>query len=86
MSEYYTTKDCTKSLLQMAKSCRREASMRRRVYPKWVEDGKMTAEQAQHEIECMEAAALVLGRLQDLQAASEEMRRLSQKKENQLEL
>lgn len=33
----------------------REIKMRRRVYPRWVENGRMTVEQADHEIAVMEA-------------------------------
>jgi hypothetical protein len=35
----------------------RELRMRRRVYPRWVELGKMKMRQAEHEIEVMEAIA-----------------------------
>jgi len=86
VSEYYTTQGCQKTLEQMTKACRREAFMRKRVYPKWAEAGKITAEQAQHEIECMESAAIVLQRLHELREASEEMKRLSEEKRKQPEL
>jgi hypothetical protein len=33
----------------------REAGMRKRVYPKWVSDGRMTQDKADWETECMEA-------------------------------
>jgi len=36
-------------------AARREASMRRRVYPRWIEAGRMTQSKADHEIACMEA-------------------------------
>jgi hypothetical protein len=81
MSDYYTTQGCLKTLEQMAKACRREANMRKRVYPRWAEAGKITADQAEHEIQCMESAALVLQRLVELRDASEEMRLLEQKKQ-----
>lgn len=35
----------------------RELNMRRRVYPRWVESGKMTQAKADHEIRVMEAIA-----------------------------
>jgi hypothetical protein len=35
----------------------REIKMRRRVYPRWVADGRMTQEKASAEIACMEAIA-----------------------------
>jgi len=39
------------------KTAERELSMRKRVYPRWVESGKMTQAQATHEIAVMEAIA-----------------------------
>ena len=41
----------------MIRCADREVAMRRRVYPRWVEDGRMRQEKADHEIECMEAIA-----------------------------
>ena len=35
----------------------RELKMRRRVYPRWVEEGKLSEGRATHEIACMEAIA-----------------------------
>lgn len=35
----------------------REAAMRRRVYPSWVRQGRMTQAEADHEIAAMEAIA-----------------------------
>jgi hypothetical protein len=35
----------------------REIKMRRRVYPRWVAEGRMTQEKANSEIACMEAIA-----------------------------
>ena len=32
---------------------RRELKMRQRVYPKWVRDGRMTAEQMTHRVTCL---------------------------------
>ena len=34
---------------------RREIGMRRRVYPRWVEIGRITQDKADHEIACMQA-------------------------------
>jgi len=34
----------------------RELALRRRVYPRWVEQGRMAEAKAAHEIGCMEAA------------------------------
>jgi hypothetical protein len=61
--EFYSTQDCRKTLAEMVASLLREWNMRKRVYPKWVEGGRMTAEKAQHEIDCMEAAHQVLTRV-----------------------
>jgi hypothetical protein len=36
----------------------RELKMRRRVYPRWITQGKMDASKAAHEIECMEAIVI----------------------------
>lgn len=44
-----------KTLSEMVKCAKRELAIRQRVYPKWVESKKMTADQCRHEIECMEA-------------------------------
>jgi hypothetical protein len=43
------------SLDDLIKCAIREAGMRKRVYPNWVESDRMTAEKAAWEIECMEA-------------------------------
>ena len=39
---------------------RREIALRERVYPKWVETGRMTKEKASHEIACMKEVVTVL--------------------------
>lgn len=36
---------------------KREVAMRKKVYPRWVQSGKMTAEKAKREIAIMEAIA-----------------------------
>ena len=41
----------------LAACAEREAKMRRRVYPRWVESGRMTAAQAEREIAMMEEIA-----------------------------
>jgi hypothetical protein len=43
------------SALQKLACARRELQMRRRVYPRWVEQGRITAYRAAEEIACMEA-------------------------------
>jgi hypothetical protein len=47
--------------------------MRRNVYPKWVAAGRMTAEQSQHEIECMAAICATVEKVLFLQEVSNEM-------------
>ena len=44
----------------MIACAKREAAIRRNVYPKWVESGRMKADQCRHEIECMEAIVVEL--------------------------
>lgn len=45
------------SASQKCACAQREVAMRKRVYPKWIAEGKMTAEQAHREIETMQAIA-----------------------------
>jgi hypothetical protein len=45
---------------------RREVSMRKRVYPRWVQNAKMTQEEADRQLQTMEA---VQATLEGLQAA-----------------
>lgn len=49
-----------KTLHEQIKAVRRELSMRIAVYPRRVESGKMTQEQAEHEIDCMRSVLAVL--------------------------
>ncbi len=44
---------------------RREVGMRKRVYPRWVATGKMTQEEADRQIEAMEAVQATLEKLRD---------------------
>jgi len=59
------------SLERQVEAVRRELSMRRRVYPRWVENGKMTERQAAEEISVMEAVLLTLANVQALQRRKE---------------
>lgn len=45
-----------------AAAAKREITMRRRVYPRWVASGRMTADAAGREIAAMEAILLTLER------------------------
>ncbi len=51
------------SLTEQIAAVEREVRMRRRVYPRWVESGKLTAGAAEREIAAMEATAATLRRL-----------------------
>ena len=55
---------------EQIKCVKREIGMRKRVYPRWVENGNMTQEKAEHELAAMSA---VLETLQSLEPASEDM-------------
>ena len=55
---------------EQIKCIKREIGMRKRVYPRWVENGNMTKEKAEHELAAMSA---VLETLQSLEPASEDM-------------
>ena len=51
------------TISEQIKAVRREIDYRRRLYPKWVEAGKITQLEANYQIECME---YVLNSLQAL--------------------
>ena len=44
----------------MLAAARRELDMRKRVYPRWVDAGRITQAKADHEIACMEGIVQVL--------------------------
>lgn len=48
---------------------RREVSMRRKVYPGWIQRGKMTQEEADRQLSTMEAVQATLEQLRDERAA-----------------
>lgn len=52
----------------MVKCAARELAMRRNVYPKWTQTGRMKAEMADHEINCMQAIVDTLVGLRDTDA------------------
>lgn len=52
-------------ILEQIASVERELRMRDRVYPRWVENGKMSPQKAKHEIACMEAVLRTLMRERD---------------------
>lgn len=53
----------TITIEQQIASVKREIAFRARCYPKWVEQGKMKAEVAQHERRAMQAVLATLERL-----------------------
>lgn len=53
------------SIAEQIASVEREIRMRERVYPRWVEQRRMTVKTAEHELACMRA---VLATLQELAA------------------
>lgn len=58
------------SIPELAKCARREAAMRKRVYPKWVDSGRMTQSAADHETDCMEAIAKMLTDMEEKEQPS----------------
>ncbi len=57
------------TLEQQIACVRRELAMRQRVYPKWVTAGRMTQQQADHEVNAMTAVLATLERVQSEQRA-----------------
>lgn len=57
----------------LAKCAAREAKMRARVYPRWVDGGKMKPDDAQREQAQMEAIAAHFGRLAEADAKAGEL-------------
>ena len=53
-------------LADLIASARREHAMRLRVYPRYVERGKLDPKKAEHEIACMAQIVTVLENLQQL--------------------
>ncbi len=45
------------SLYEKWRCATREARLRRKVFPKWIDEGKMSEEKARWQIECMEEIA-----------------------------
>jgi len=72
-----------KTIPEMLASARREWNMRQRVYPRWVQEGRMKEEKALHEIDCMECIVNLLVKCQLLQEVSEEMMEMERKRQAQ---
>ncbi len=57
MADLLTGADAPISIRDMADECAREVELRRRVYPKWVEAGRLKPGTADRKIAVMQAAA-----------------------------
>lgn len=55
-------------LTEQIKCAKRELALRQRVYPKWVRDGRMKREAADHELAAMQAIVASLEALLSVQA------------------
>jgi hypothetical protein len=64
-----------KTISEQLDAARRELGMRQRVYPGWVNSGKMTREKAEHETDCMRDIVATLETLKMLREVSEEMKK-----------
>jgi hypothetical protein len=53
------------TLDEQIRCVRRELALRKNVYPKWIESGRMKPEVADHEISCLKAVHDTLSRLQE---------------------
>lgn len=62
-----------KTIEQQVKCAKRELALRRAVMPKRVGAGRMTGDEARHEIECQEAIVKTLERAKMLDEATKEM-------------
>ena len=51
------------SLAEQIAEARRELAMRKKLYPQWVQSGRLDAAQAQHQLVCMEAIVATLERV-----------------------
>lgn len=61
------------TLAQQAAAVEREVRMRQRLYPRWVEGGRMRQAEADAGIAVMEAASATLRRLADAEAAKRDL-------------
>lgn len=58
------------TLAEQAACCERELAMRERLYPGWIQSGRMKPAEAQREIDRMRAAAKTLRALADKEKAA----------------
>jgi hypothetical protein len=64
----------SRSSAEMLACARRELGLRKNVYPRWIEAGRMTEEKAKHEIECMESICTALEKLKMLEEITAEIK------------
>lgn len=81
MSEFYTTRNCKVPTPQIIVGLRQEWQLRKNTYPDWVQQGRMTEEQARHGILVMESAYYMVCAVNELHEASREMWTLDQRKQ-----
>lgn len=62
-----------KTLPEQVECLERALAMRRREYPRHVQEGRMTQAKADHEIECMEAALFTVEKARVLKEIGDEM-------------
>ncbi len=72
-----------KPMVELLASARRELALRRRVYPRWVESGRISEDQAAHEIQCMSDICEVLELRKVLAEVTEELRAESVRQQEQ---
>ena len=63
-----------KTIAEQLACTRRELDMRRRVYPQWVRDGRMSRDAADREVATMASIVDTLQKLQYLAEISDEMK------------
>jgi hypothetical protein len=68
---------------QLLACARRELALRRNVYPRWIQAGRLSPEKATFEIECMEQICTVLEKYKMLGEVSEEMKEMELKRQLQ---
>lgn len=51
---------------QIADEMKRELNVRKRVYGRWIDQGKLTISQAKHQIDCIESTLEILAQHKDM--------------------
>jgi hypothetical protein len=63
-----------KTLQEQLQCAQRELAVRKKVYPKWVTDGRMSQHAAEHELDCMQSIVDTIRKYVHLHEISEQMR------------